>query len=182
MSDRSGGFVTTNEEMAERWRDLAIYLMRDFVPAFRTGGKRGAPKQAHAHEPPGYPNAHAARLVQIVFALRGLLKAKDLPASKRDAFKRLVKILKKQPAPRWRYGRLQTVGAFEQEWKSIPKSIRENPDQYLPPLRSSTSAALDPVPLAKNRRDRLGPLRNFLREWERDMWTAIPPVPNELDG
>ncbi|WP_147147605.1 hypothetical protein [Reyranella soli] len=121
----------SKEEMHDRWIRLAFCLMQDFVPALRKRRKGGRPKMPPTRV--DYPHAHAARLVQIVLALRRMLAAKGMPSTNIAAFKQLAWLLKKDAAPEWRYGNLKKASAFAQAWKSIPKSVKDRPDSYLPP-------------------------------------------------
>jgi hypothetical protein len=112
------------------WMGLAWGLMSDFVPAF--GQKKyGRPRKSYT----GF-QFHGARLVQIVRAVRQMLKEKGLPSTTPDTFEEVVRILKKKPAPRWRYGSLTKPSSFAQEWKKLPRHIKKDPDYYIP-LQSS---------------------------------------------
>ena len=121
----------SKEEMHERWARLALCLMWDFVPAFRKRRKGGRRKKLHTRH--DHPHAHAARLVQMVVALRRMLAAKRMLSTNVAAFKQIARTLRKQPAPEWQYGKLTKASAFAQAWKSIPKSVKDRPDSYLPP-------------------------------------------------
>jgi hypothetical protein len=44
----------------------------------------------------------------------------------------VIKILKVNPAPLWRYGKYRKVSAFQQAWKDIPKDVLNNPNSYFP--------------------------------------------------
>ena len=115
----------------DQWCMLAFRLAMDLVPAFRTAKKGGTPKRA-PQESSLYPSAHAARLVQIVETLQRILKAKQLPASRADAFRELARRLKVSPYPKWRYGTLRKPSSFAQAWKDIPKNVKANPHKYIP--------------------------------------------------
>lgn len=125
------GQNASKEEMHERWTRLALCLMWDFVPAFRKRRKGGRRKKLHARH--DHPHAHAARFVQLVVALRRMLADKGMPSTNIAAFKQIARILRKEPAPEWQYGNLTKASAFAQAWKSIPKSVKDNPDSHLPP-------------------------------------------------
>ena len=101
------------------WMGLAWGLIRDFIPAF--GKKKyGRPRKSYT----GFP-FHEARLVQIVRAVRQMLKEKGLPSTTPNTFEEVVRILKKKPAPRWRYGSLTKPSSFAQEWKKLPRHIKK---------------------------------------------------------
>ena len=109
---------------------LASGLMCDFVPAF--GEKKyGRPRKSYTGS-----RFHKARLVQIVRAVSTKCwKEKGLPFDLCEIpLRKLVRILKKNPAPRWRYGQPhQTVSSFAQEWKYLSLDyIKKNP-HYLHP-------------------------------------------------
>jgi hypothetical protein len=156
--------VSDDDEMLERWKNLTLSLLRDFVPAFRVKRRGGTPKQQHTRLRTIDPHAHQARLVQMVFALRDILRTKGRPSSKFDAFKELVRILKANPAPLWRYGKLTKASSFAQAWKDIPHDVRKNPDRYI----------------------RYHPVRDHRRGdiivFKPHDWRYLPPVPTQLEG
>ena len=82
------------------WMGLAWGLIRDFVPAFGKK-KSGRPRKSYT----GF-QFHGARLVQIVRAVRQMLKEKGLPSTRLETFAEVIRILKKKPAPRWQFGSL----------------------------------------------------------------------------
>jgi hypothetical protein len=166
---------------------LAWGLIRDFVPAF--GKERatvGTPKKQHTKIDPRFPHAHEARLVQIVGALRGMLTERGLPSTNEAAYARLLKILKGKPAPLWRYGKLKTQGAFRQEWKAIPKEVRDNPNSYfplqLPQWDFPKALHLEVVAAGRGRSILAMQHMNalFFRESLERLFGILPPVPSEL--
>src|SRR5262249_47362546 len=124
-----------------------------------------------------YPHAHEARLVQIVIALKRLLAAANRPATNQAAFKALLQMLKKRPAPQWRYGRIKKATALTQAYKGIPKRVRSNPAQFIP---SPQSSLLESAPqLTDSSASIVAVSLNFLARIES---VALPPVPTSLDG
>jgi hypothetical protein len=121
-----------DDDHNERMARLAWRLMLDLLPAFHEPRKVGKPKQDHTQKEYQFPHAHEARLVQIVDALRRMLKERKLPSTRAAAYNQLLKILKRSPAPLWRYGKLTKATAFQQEWKAIPKDVQDNPNSYFP--------------------------------------------------
>jgi hypothetical protein len=147
------------------WMGLAWGLIRDFVPAF---GKRksGRPRKSYT----GF-QFHGARLVQIVRAVRQMLKEKGLPSTRLDTFAEVIRILKKKPAPRWEFGSLTKPSSFMQEWKTLPGHIKKDPDFYIP-IHSSSHTS---------------PLRKFAmrdpamqRYLELVVLRDLPPIPTKL--
>jgi hypothetical protein len=172
-----GGFFDqkiSNEEMSERWESLALHLILDFIPAFRGRRKGGAPKQPHTQESHAYPHAHKARLVQIVSALKLMRKTDGMSATNMDAYGALIGILKRNPAPNWKYGKIRSKLSFVQAWKAIPKSVRSEPEKFLPPSRNRDEPAKD---------GRLNGAINWFAATEADwVWQALPPIPTSLHG
>jgi hypothetical protein len=162
FDDEAVFLVSDYDEMLERWEALAFHLLRDFIPAFRVKRRGGTPKQQHTRISAVDPYAHQARLVQMVIALRNALRTKGRPSSNTDAFKEIVRILKANPAPRWRYGNLKKASSFAQAWKAIPDDIRKNPDRYVPyyPVRDHKRGDI----IVFKPRD----------------WRDLPPVPTQL--
>jgi hypothetical protein len=143
------------------WMGLAWGLMRDFVPAF--GKKKyGRPRASYTAT-----WLHGARLVQIVRAVRQMLKEKGLPSTTPDTFEEVVRILKKNPAPRWRYGSLTKPSSFAQEWKKLPAHIKKDPDYYIP---------LHPSPVRKGAIS----FPEMERYLELVVFRDLPPIPTKL--
>lgn len=134
IASKDGRFLDKPfEEFQKRWAHLAVCLARDFVPAFRIPRKGGAPKQSRTQGHWLYPRAHEARLVQIIAALRKQLRSRAMPATNKDAYRALIRILNEKPAPKWRYGLMRKTASFAQAWKSIPSHVKSAPEAYLPP-------------------------------------------------
>jgi hypothetical protein len=70
--------------------------------------------------------------VQIVSSLQRLLGVQQRFNNRTDAYKQLLKLLKEQPAPRWRYGMLRKEGSLKDAWNKIPKEVIANPEDFLP--------------------------------------------------
>jgi hypothetical protein len=180
----------TDHELDKRMASLAFCLMQDFVPAFQKPRKVGAPKQDHTRKEWLFPSAHEARLVQIVGALRELLAKKNLPSTNKAAYEELVRILRKNPAPHWRYGKLRKASAFAQAWKLIPKDVKDNPDSHFP-ARLPQIAPMPPAPDFDAMGSLTGP-----KVWAATQYMAVyfrhsalerlsqilPSVPSELTG
>jgi hypothetical protein len=185
LLDPTGDFFDAGAEiMAQRWKLLAFHLLCDFVPAFRIRRKGGAPKR-HLPSLTLYPHAHEARLVQIVTALKRLLAAANRPATNQAAFSELLKRLKRQPAPQWRYGSIKKRSALTQAYKLIPNHVRSNPEQFVPPALPDGLLGVNvSKPIAANERIVAGRVHrgllgvSFLAGIES---VALPPVPDSLD-
>jgi hypothetical protein len=119
FSDLPSPIGVLPDKETEFWMGLAWGLVRDFVPAF--GQKKyGRPRGSYTA-----PWLHGARLVQIVRAVRQMLKEKGLPSTTPNTFEEVARILKKKPAPRWQYGSLTKPSSFAQEWKKLPRHIKK---------------------------------------------------------
>ena len=169
------------------WMRLAWGLMQDFVPAFgKEKPKVGTPKQMHTKVDALFPHAQEARLVQIVGALRHMLKERQLPSTKIAAYNQLLKILKKSPAPLWRYGKLTKASAFQQEWKAIPKDVQDNPNSYfplhLPQMKFPSTLHLQVVAAGRGRSIlAMEHMAAYLRRESLErLFRILPTVPSEL--
>jgi len=171
------------------WMGLAWGLIRDFVPAF--GDKKpgpGKPKQKHTQRQPFFPDAHEARFVQIVRALRDLLDKKEMPVTNQAAYRQLIRILRSNPAPRWLYGHLKEPNAFAQAWKSVPDGVKDDPDSYfplhLPQWDFPKEAHLEIVDAGRGRSIlAMQHMAAYLkRESMERLFKILPPVPAALPG
>lgn len=173
-----GGFLgreTSTAEKSRRWMLLAICLASEVVPAFRIPAKGGPPKRAQKKLSAAYPHADEARLVQMVAAIRTLLLNLEQTAARTDAFRELIRLLKKKPAYDWYYGELTKVSSFVQAWKKIPRDVRAAPENYLPPIVSDGDAEK-----AKGSGGLFG-LTNYLIATEPQLvWIRLPPIPEGL--
>jgi hypothetical protein len=168
---------------------LALCLMQDFVPAFKKKPNVGAPKQEHTQQEFLFPHAHEARLVQIVRSLREMLAKRQLPSTHKAAYEELIRILRKKPAPHWRYGKLRKASAFAQAWKDIPKEVKLDPDSHFPPAPFELKS-LPPLPDfelvpsggAKAWLATEYMAASFQRSSLERLFKILPPVPSELDG
>jgi hypothetical protein len=178
---------TSESKELQLWMGLAWGLMRDFVPAFgEEKPKAGRPKEIHTKVDYLFPHAHGARLVQIVGALRRLLDDRNLPSTNTAAYSQLLKILKKSPAPLWRYGKFREVSAFQQAWKGIPEDVRDNPNSFfplhLPQLKFPKALHLEVVAGGRGRSIlAMEHMAAYLkRESMERLFEILPPVPSEL--
>jgi hypothetical protein len=171
------------------WMGLAWGLIQDFVPAFQEERKVGAPKQARTRRVWLFPHAHEARLVQIVAALRQLLDERSRPATNLAAYKALRRILEEHPAPNWRYGKLKSDAAFAQEWKKIPKHVKDDPDSHfprrlpdLPPLPPEPDYEATPTTGAAVWAGMIYMRRYFRRSTLERLSRDLPEVPSKLSS
>jgi hypothetical protein len=143
------------------WFDLWFAVASECVPAFRTRRQGGAPRKQHRQSGSAWPYAHQARLVQLVDKFREENIRLDLPRTRPTLFARIVRHSKGYS---WRYKDLKEASSFEQEWKKIPREVRQNPARFLPPQKLPRyKGGLVPTHLVKP-------------EFER-LQQVLPPVP-----
>lgn len=152
------------------WRDLAVHLLSDFVPAFRGIRRGGAPRQGHTQRPPLAPHAHEARLVQMINELRSQLRTKGMPSTNAAAYRALIRLLASKPAPQWRFGKLKTTSSFAQAWKAIPQTVKQNPELFLPQRAPKSNSRTDSHQL---------PFSDVSID---DIWRALPELPGQNAG
>jgi hypothetical protein len=124
--------------ISDYWADLALALARHYVPAFAIRRRSGAKKKKHRESGPNWPYAHEARLVQLVDHFKKENIQLGLSHTRPTLFK---KISQHSIGYSWKYKDLKKRSSFTQEWKIIPRKVKEEPSRFLPPRKLPRYAA-----------------------------------------
>jgi hypothetical protein len=119
-----------DQAFSDLWHDLAVSLLRVHVRAFAVRGRAGRKQKSHRIPYRFYPFASEARLVQLVGHFKSDIARSGRRAKNRDAFR---KILGTSAKYQWRYRDHREMVSLEEAWKKIPKAVRDQPSDFLPP-------------------------------------------------
>lgn len=117
-------------EMAKRWELLAMSMAVDVFPAFQDRSEAGAPSRVKRSSI--WPHAHEARLVEWVIALESRPNSNAQKLTRMAAFGEIIALLKRNPAPHWKYGRYTKAASLAQAWKLVPDSVKLAPAAFIP--------------------------------------------------
>lgn len=117
-------------EMAKRWELLAMSMAVDVFPAFQDRPEAGAPSRVKRSSI--WPYAHEARLAEWVIALESRPTPDGRKPTRMAVFGEIIALLRRNPAPHWKYGRYTKAASLAQAWKLVPEWVKLAPAAFIP--------------------------------------------------
>ena len=132
--------------------DLLLAVAAELYPAFeRPPSKGGRPNRYVSGLFEDYPDAHAARLVQLFASVKKQKKQRDESATIPEICRALVRIYGGK-YPNWHFNNLRTPTSLRRRgWDVISSEIKAHPERFLPadgrePLWMDGRPYLPPLP------------------------------------